>query len=249
MMRRGRWLIGQATDGLDHRLGRHTVAVFVNHAGQTQLFGPFGADILFAAWHSAGHDHGGFVKRQDLAKGVVTAHADHALRAGKQVFDLGFKADGLHAAIQFGHPLFKFHTGVAGQERAIDQHGHGRQIGVLLISGQHKVDHRLAIAPAARRDQDIGLRNGQRLIPDFAAQIAGPVHPLAHRLGQVQTFGRVIDGFQPVHPDFIVELFGSLACALALPFHCQRFGGIQNIAQAQNQFGFAVVLQVFQCWQ
>ena len=117
------WVGAAACGWPDHRLG-----VRPSRSSSSMPTSPSSSARLARMYCSsrgdgAGHDHGGFVKRQNLAKCVVAAHADHPCGPGEQRFDLGFKADRADAAIQLRDPVFKVVARVTRQERAIDQDG------------------------------------------------------------------------------------------------------------------------------
>ena len=235
-------LSGHRAERRRHGL-RAALAVVEQDADQAQRLGARRADLLLQPRPLARYDERPLVEREDLAEGVVAAHGDHPRRLVHQPLQPRLEGDRLHALQPLGA---RGETGAGlgsheGPEH--DQGGMGQQR-IALVGAQDPIHQTVAVAAAARRDQDerpagrVRFRHG-RAGADLARQIAGEDGLAPHRLGQVEAAERVPYLGQAVHPDLVVEVADQRQDVLPPPLGREQCRLVHHVAQAEDQAGTA----------
>ena len=143
-------------------------------------------------------------------------------------------------ALQLGRAIHELRLALGLHERPEHEERRIRQQRVVLVGAQHPVDEPFAIATAAGRHQQErlvrDLRQARRSAArsDFALQVAGVDHLLAHALRQGDAFERITDLRQSIHPYFVVELAQRGNRFLALPFRLEKARLVHHVTQAQD---------------
>ena len=199
-----------------------------------------GANELFKPGLRARNDQGALVERQHLAKRVVTAHRHNRRRPGCKRFHVAVEGNGFNA-IELRRPRHERSLSRWRHERPEhEQRGVGQQQ-VVLVRPQHPLDQVLTVASAAGRHQQVRpLSNRMRRLciftnRQFAMQIAGINHFLAHTGRERNTLQRIADLRQSVDPDLIVQIFQCRHHVLAPPLRCEQLRIIHHIAQTEHQ--------------
>ena len=104
--------------------GRHIPgiadAIVFQHTHKAQFLGAICPDELFHTGDGARNYQSRFVKGQDFAERVVTAHGDDARRTLDQRFDIGFERDRFDI-LQLRAAPSKFQLHFLSHERAVYQ--------------------------------------------------------------------------------------------------------------------------------
>ena len=219
----------------------------LQHAHQSQILSACGPHVLLQPRLGAWNHQGAFVEGQDLAEGVVAAHADDADGPLHQALHLRVEGQRLHLvqAVDACHEvslLFAAHEGAQHDQRGMWDRS------VAFVGRQDPVHDGFAIAAAADGDQNVGFGDlfqidGLRCRGSRPAQIAGVADALGDGGRQVETGQWLTDLRQPVDPDIVVVLAQRRQNVLALPFVRQHLGIVHHVPQAQHAGHPALVHQ------